>query len=571
MKLLRAALLLCFVLLWTLVSAAPAVPLASLPQGQGVSLSERGALQWIPNADEHLGLDDVRSGDAAGRFVPAPHPPRAQSTTHPHWFKIELLQPPGPGDWVLAAHTTALQDVRFYGPFDAQGRALAPPVHTGLSQPFDTRPLGSERYIMRLQLPEPGTYTVYVRLLGGTASQMNLDVWEVTDYLQWRQHKRLFDGICYGILLALLSYNLALASIFRDRTFLFYVGQCAFALLSVASFNGHAGHYLWGDWPWWQGRANVVLPSLWMGFALLFTRSFLDTRARRWLDRPLLAAGALMALSAAMGLSGHLVLAQRLNEAVAFGGTLLAVVAGVVRLRDGMEAARWYLAGQGMLFVSVVGLVLVNWKVIDVPFLPSNGLQAGVAAEMVVFAIALSSRISRMQASQIALRMEAAHLAEAAATDPLTALPNRAGLAQGATHVLGAGESPALLLLDLDRFKPINDQHGHDAGDAVLRTLAQRLRAQVRAGDLAARLGGDEFVVLLPGPLPEERLQALVQDLERALQQPVAFQGLMLAVGVSIGVARSPRDGTTLPELIRHADAAMYRVKQTRKAASAAT
>ena len=119
---------------------------------------------------------------------------------------------------------------------------------------------------MRLQLPEPGTYTVYVRLLGGTAPQMNLDVWEVTDYLQWHQHKRLFDGICYGILLALLSYNLALASIFRDRTFLFYVGQCAFALLSVASFNGHGAHYLWVTGP--GGRAGPTWCCPACGWAL---------------------------------------------------------------------------------------------------------------------------------------------------------------------------------------------------------------------------------------------------------------------------------------------------------------
>lgn len=562
MNLLRICLLLS--LLVGHLSSAWATSIVLDDHRHGLLLSETGQLLWLADDSGALTLDDIMAPAHSSRFRNAPQTLRHGESARPYWFKVQLEQRAATGDWVLATQTTALKDVRFYGPFDATGRGLAPPVHTGLSQPFSTRPLGSERYLMRLQLPGPGTYTVYARLLGETAPLLGLSVWDAAEYLQWRQHKRLFDGICYGILIALLVYNLALAGIFRDSTYGFYIGQCAFALLTLASFNGHAAHYLWGQWPSWQERGNVVLPSLWLIFGTLFARSFLDTRRVPGLDRLLLALALLAALSALLGLWGLFRTAQTLNEIVASVGSLLAAVAAVIMLRRGFRPAQWYLGGQALLFLSALGVVLINWKVIDAPFLLSNGLQIGVAAEMVVFAIALSRRISGMRTSQTALRLHAAHLAEAAATDPLTGLANRSGLAQKATQMLADGAAHALMLLDLDRFKPINDSHGHDAGDAVLRAVATRLQTHIRAGDTVARLGGDEFVILLADPLPDEQLAALARRLDAAVRQPVDFLGQALTVGASTGIARSPQDGRTLTELMRCADQAMYQAKQAR-------
>lgn len=563
MKLLRALLLLC--LLASGVFSASAAPLVLDTLRPGVSLSEIGQLLWLADATDTLDIDAVRAPDHAARFVAAPHPPRPADRLQPYWFKVELEQQAGTGDWVLATQTTALQEVNFYGPFDASGRALAPPVHTGLSQPFSTRPLGSERYLARLQLAGPGQYTVYVHMVGGTASNLDLSVWDTVEYLQWRQHKRLFDGICYGILLAMLAYNLALAGIFRDRTYGLYIGHCAFALLTLASYNGHAASYLWGDWPWWQERAHVVLAGLRIMFALLFASHFLEARQRSprfdVLLRVTSAAGAIAGL---LGLAGAFATAQMLEEVLSAVGTLIALGAAIVVLRRGAVSARWYLAGQSVLLLALLGVVLENWGVIDAPFLSANGLQIGIAAEMVVYAIALSRRVGGMRASQAELSRRAARLAWAAATDPLTGLANRSGLAQGAADSLARADSHALMLLDLDRFKQINDMHGHDAGDAVLCAVAQRMLEHIRDGDIAARLGGDEFVILLAGPLTDERLNMLALRLGDAVRQPVVFQGTALSVGVSIGIARRPRDADTLADLMHCADQAMYQAKQAR-------
>ena len=566
MKLLRALLLLCLCASGVFFSGAPsafaAAPLALDTLRQGVPLSETGHLLWLADAADAMAIDAVRAPHNAARFVAAPHPLRAAHRQQPYWLKVQLQQPAGSGDWVLATHTTSLHQVDFYGPFDATGRALAAPVHTGLSQPYSSRPLGSERYLARLQLPGPGTYTVYVHMVGGTTADLDLSVWDTVQYLQWRQHKRLFDGICYGILLAMLAYNLALAGIFRDRTYGMYIGHCAFALLTLASYNGHAASYLWGGWPWWLERANVVLAGLWMVFAVLFARSFLETgRYSPRFDALLRALALLAALAALLGLAGAFATAQFLEEAVSAAGTLVVLGASITVLQRGAASARWYLAGQSALLLALLGMVLENWGAIDAPFLQANGLQIGIAAEMVVFAIALSSRIGRMRSSQAELHLRAMRLAQAAATDPLTGLANRAGLLQGAAHSLLSTETQALLL-DLDRFKQVNDMHGHGAGDALLCAVARRLQAHIRDGDIAARLGGDEFVLLLEGQLTDERLDVLALRLADAVRQPVEFQGLALSVGVSIGIARRPHNAATLNGLLRCADQAMYQAKQ---------
>ena len=129
-----------------------------------------------------------------------------------------------------------------------------------------------------------------------------------------------------------------------------------------------------------------------------------------------------------------------------------------------------------------------------------------------------------------------------------------------------AGRAPALQAVRqayaLDRFKPVNDTYGHEVGDRLLIEVARRLQSQMREGDLVARLGGDEFVVLLGGRQTPAQLAAMAQRLCEAVQQPLLHAGHLISVDASIGIARCPEHGQTLTELLRHADAAMYRAKQ---------
>ncbi len=153
-----------------------------------------------------------------------------------------------------------------------------------------------------------------------------------------------------------------------------------------------------------------------------------------------------------------------------------------------------------------------------------------------------------------------------ARTDDLTGLPNRRGFYSRADLLLRTPDhrfSPALLLLDLDNFKDVNDSLGHAAGDELLCVIAARLNASLRDEDLLVRLGGDEFAALLPDADDQGATQA-AERLLAAVAQPIPLEDLRVQVTGSIGIAISPKHGHDVGTLLRHADIAMYRAKRQR-------
>jgi len=150
--------------------------------------------------------------------------------------------------------------------------------------------------------------------------------------------------------------------------------------------------------------------------------------------------------------------------------------------------------------------------------------------------------------------------------DPLTGLPNRMllddRLEQALKRSHRTGEHFALILVDLDGFKDVNDVRGHAAGDAVLRALARRFESVVRASDTVARVGGDEFVVLSLGTSDDEQAAALVGRMRHVLRRPFRFEGSQIEIDGSVGWAVHPADGSTASELLTHADGQMYATKR---------
>jgi diguanylate cyclase (GGDEF)-like protein len=166
----------------------------------------------------------------------------------------------------------------------------------------------------------------------------------------------------------------------------------------------------------------------------------------------------------------------------------------------------------------------------------------------------------------ITARKEAeAKFAHLACHDPLTGLANRtlfdARLREEIARVTRRGASFALFCLDLDRFKAVNDTHGHLVGDALLRTVADRIRSVIRREDTLARIGGDEFVIIQAEADQPESAAALAERLIGLVEQPIDHEGHALSVGLSVGIALAPACGDDPLTLYNSADRALYRAK----------
>lgn len=182
------------------------------------------------------------------------------------------------------------------------------------------------------------------------------------------------------------------------------------------------------------------------------------------------------------------------------------------------------------------------------------------------FASGFNDLLSELDGWKEHVSEERATLAHRAEHDPLTGLGNRSRfermLGERIRHAAEAEETFAILFIDLDRFKAINDRHGHHAGDTVLREIARRLHDSVRGGDSTFRLGGDEFAILLD-PTKDPRLpHQIAARIQAALLPPVNLEsGVRQKVSLSIGVAIFPDDGQNEEQLLRRADSKMYQRK----------
>ncbi|MCS6100901.1 diguanylate cyclase domain-containing protein [Shewanella baltica] len=166
-------------------------------------------------------------------------------------------------------------------------------------------------------------------------------------------------------------------------------------------------------------------------------------------------------------------------------------------------------------------------------------------------------------------KAEEEYLRHIAHHDALTNLPNRVlfhtKLEQAIVHAQRSDDIFAILFLDLDNFKPVNDQFGHDVGDKLLQEVAKRLSSGIRQMDTITRLGGDEFVILLEHLANTHRIGQLIPQISQAICAPYTINGHQIHIGVSVGLAIYPENGTDAKSLINHADQAMYSMKKTNK------
>jgi diguanylate cyclase (GGDEF)-like protein len=234
--------------------------------------------------------------------------------------------------------------------------------------------------------------------------------------------------------------------------------------------------------------------------------------------------------------------------------------------RAGLLWAQWVL-------LMHLAMVLLGMRVVQYPQLLDTRFMtvhhaihwavtyAGIIGLMMVF----NSINSRLKQERDLERVRLAHLAS---HDPLTDLPNRSGFDEELDKSIARADRHAglvaLLVLDLDGFKPINDALGHAAGDVVLKAVSDRLRNNVRVNDTVARLGGDEFAVILEGVQDAAVVRNIALKINRVLSEAIASIPRELTISASIGIALHPLHTRDKNQLIKLADAAMYEAKKAK-------
>ncbi|WP_260581593.1 diguanylate cyclase [Sphingopyxis sp. PET50] len=340
-------------------------------------------------------------------------------------------------------------------------------------------------------------------------------------------------------------------------------------------------------------RLKVVVPILYATLiAVVLTAMLAANREAHWAIRygmPL-AAVAISAMRMAHWLrpSAAPVSAQAAHRLV---GRLYAIAVPIAALCGTWAAVSWWLSEPGQrsyypmfmalgtlttafCLASVRGATLAVLAagiapVIAALLLAGNRMDQ-IAAAIVLLATAFLARLILDQHDQQVEMLTLRHrLQRQAMTDPLTGLANRRALHRAAEeHFALGGAGPALILLDLDGFKPVNDRHGHAAGDALLIAIGGRLRAHAGESATVARIGGDEFAILLPA-CDAESLAMRASAMLAALAAPFPIDGRPIRIGATAGLARAPDDGGALLELLRSADAALYAAKPRRDASEA--
>ncbi|VXC09517.1 Diguanylate cyclase (GGDEF) domain-containing protein [Pseudomonas sp. 8Z] len=536
---------------------------------------------FLLDANASLSLDQVRAADAA--FTPA-NTRRDLSFGYISgvvWLRLNLQSNAERLlHWRLELNYASLDEVRLYD-IGADGVRES---RSGDTVPYAERAIGHRYPVFEIVLQPGEQRTLYLRADSLGSMTLSGMLMSERDFEQHSQNGYLAHAIYCGVLIALGLYNLLLFLALRERPFLNYVLFMVAFALAVLSLNGLGAQYLWPQAAPWSNRMLPVSLTMAALLSAVFARSFLGTRQwlPRW-DRVL----QVLCLASALAVVATLLLpVQRALQTMSATGlivTLMLLITSFVCIGYRVPGARLFALAWLLLLSGAVALALRNFALVPSNFFTLYAMQIGSGLEMILLSFALAARFNahkrqreaalqdseRTLEKRVTERTEALEqanqrLRQLALEDPLTGLANRNALQQQLDQALKRGlrsHAPvAVMLIDLDGFKSINDQYGHAFGDLVLAQVAQRLRQYLREMDLPARLGGDEFVAICEHlPSAADALQ-LAKRLLEGLDTPMYIESRSVRVGASIGIAMSHR-ADDVTSLIRRADAAMYQAK----------
>lgn len=481
---------------------------------------------------------------------------------HALWLRIPVEVPPSDqGRWLFDAGFPTLDRIDLH--VFTNGR-LTQSHLTGDQMPLDARPSPSRTMAIPLTLAPGERHELLVRVRTEGSTLLPIVLHRQSAYPLHETRFQLIQGLLAGIGLCLIAYSLLNWALTRDPMFLDY----AICLIGVTgffvAFHGLGSQYLWPQSPWLMRNGPLLFAQIGLFGSCLFADRTLHIRRDHPRASMLLRGLAALSAGLMVGLGTGWLPYSVVHATVNLVGVLpmlVAVPVAVQRTRDGDLAAFFMLLGWSFYAIGVLSIALLLRGFTSVSPLTQHTFQTSSLFEMVMWMAALGHRNAQIRNAAEHAERERKRMSSLAQADPLTGLANRRGLQGQARRIIEAasiGSPAAVIMVDLDGFKPINDQHGHDAGDQLLIAVAARLRDCVRGTDCVARTGGDEFVLVLSDLIDERDAQAIASKIEVALRAPFAIADLNHGIGATIGYAVAPHDGIDWQDLLKKADQAMY-------------
>jgi len=422
-------------------------------------------------------------------------------------------------------------------------------VSTGDLLPFDQRPIRHNEFLVPLELAPTSEQVVHARFDTAGSLNIGLELSAPDDLVADVAEEQLAWGAFYGSILLLALGNLLLFALVRDAAFFYYFVYLVTYGSYMAAYNGLTFQYFWPDNPALASLSQLVLLPLALTFLLQFSRSILalaDVSPRA--DR---IAQVLMGLTLACIPLAPFVSYRTLILPLAMLTLVIIVfliIAAIISVKTGRIASRFYLSGLSIFLLGVVVYMFKTFGLLPHNALTQHGYQVGSLLEFLLLYVALGARVSELKRTGL--------------TDNLTGLANRRAFDEQLEAEFDVartrGRELALLVIDIDHFKRLNDTRGHAEGDRALRRLAAILRSPVREPDVCFRYGGEEFVVLMPGANAESALVLAEQLRERVAAETANDHALTISVGIA---ALGDRRAASAEDLFREADAALYAAK----------
>ncbi len=510
-----------------------------------------GAIAIADSVKPGTSLDDVLRADSDVLFQPSvKHVYHSMGKAAEVWARAELVND-SPADMRgnLVIRFPYLQSVEVFL-VDADGKVTK--GHAGASVSLSGNALPGPFPAYEISIPAGQSRTLLVHARSNTVITLPIWLHSSADYQVWSQWSTATYTFLIGIIFTFTAFAWSIARRSRELSYRLYFWFCVVAIFYIVFSTGIGKAFLWPHSELNTLSLTYALQGAVMALGALFIAAFLDIRTH-WPAFFMVIKGfvviAVISCFYAL-LPGKI---SRLAYMVCTGLSPILVLAGVWVLH------RRQIAGAGAVLMawspSLMATVWLYLRLFDItPYFEVNHyiVPIGLGLTVLQFSWAISNRVRETEANAL--------------TDALTGLPNRRQLYSTVSHRAPRDEPPctAVLAIDLDGFKAINDTYGHDAGDAVLQTIAERLTKLSLGRAKAFRTGGDEFIVLYSELDGRADIQAFGEQCISRIHRPIPYGSKELRVGASVGIAFVQ----TLEEFktgIHRADSALYHAKRAGK------